>query len=102
MEQFDDVKLVSIARTLYSLDSSEDKANTGLELIFKKKELKNEDRNRLLNFIDQQKYSKPMTIFRMKQEILDLCKYEGRRTSYGVVSREELEAIYSFVKEQTK
>lgn len=104
MEQFDDLKLKTIARSFYYSGSNYDAEVD--RLLDKKEKLSDSERNKLLSFIDKNKTSKPKSMGDMKRELLAMAGYKADDSAYGYnsapVSRRELEVIYNFVKEKIK
>jgi hypothetical protein len=99
MEIFNDEKLISLAKKAY-YTKNVDQKYYDVESLFKKTALNNKERNQLVEFVDSQRTLSPLSMSFMKREILQIIGYKGT-TSYAsgnTVNREELEAIYSFIK----
>lgn len=96
-ETFNDQQLITLARSrFFSVDP--DYSDQSLKNLFSKKELDNKDRNRLLGFLAEHKYARPLSMREMKSEIFSILNYETTNSYTTTVSRTELEVIYNFIK----
>lgn len=94
-DTFDDRKLQNIARYNFYSSKSDDKA---VEKLLSKDKLTNDERNTLLEFIEANRYTKPLSIKDMKEEIFALIGRPPVGNSYSTtVSRGELEHIYKHI-----
>lgn len=96
-----DEKLLNLAKKYYY---SNGKTPDGQIIkCFSKKSLNDTDRTALLDFITNNADIKPMSMTRMKMEILTAIKREDVLVDYtNTLSRKEVEAIYAYVMDQTK
>jgi hypothetical protein len=106
MKQFDDKRLVDLAKRYYYGHGKE--PNSTVRTCFNKTDaLNNDERNELLKFIEENMFVRPISMSQMKREILGFIGYKKDWTnnggySYGdnTVNRKELEAIYQWFMKQ--
>lgn len=102
MESFDDRKLINLARYHWYSQKSENRPED-IDALFGKEKLSNTERNKLLGFIEESKYNKPVSMAEMKRRIFEIIGYKDEHSSgyyvTNTVNRAELEAIYNFIKE---
>lgn len=90
--QFDDAKLVKLAKRAYYSLKGEKFAH--LESLLHKKTLTDGDRNKLLDLVDAGHAAKPTSIKEMKEDIFSLIGCKSPNPYGSTVSRSELEIIH--------
>lgn len=98
MESFDDRKLINLARYNFYSHKIDDRPE-GIEELFTKEKLSNSESNQLLAFLETSRHHKPLSMSEMKRQILSIIGFENAKNSWqNTVSRDELEAIYNYIK----
>lgn len=98
---FDDRRLIGIARTMLHSTSAKPDNVKILTNLFTKTILSVEERNVLLQFMDEFKPSlssrRPLSIKDMKREIMSIIDFKSTNDWGTTVNREEVYAIYQFL-----
>lgn len=101
-QQFDDSRLISLAKTFYYTKGNEP-SKVVREALTKEK-LSNDERNALIEFIQANSFNRPMSMGEMKREILAYIGYSDAPRNYSyntsTVSSKEMTAIYHWFKKQ--
>ena len=97
LDVFNDRNLINLARYNFQFLKTEIRPDN-IEKLLHKEKLSNSERNSLVEFISNSKYSKPMSMSQMKRRVLEEIGYVKSINNYqNTVNREELEAIYNFI-----
>jgi hypothetical protein len=95
--KFNDSKLIELAKSTYYASELAPQKTPHVQKLFGKDELNNEERNQLIDFVNDYRKRLPVSMTTMKRELLNLAGYKGHSSTGNVVNRDELAAIYDFV-----
>lgn len=97
-DTFDDRKLINLARFHFYSAKEVKESGPSVQKLFEKEKLTNEERNKILQFIEENRDVRPLGIAAMKREIFRLIGAPDVPNSYPTVNRNEVEHIYNFIK----
>lgn len=99
---FDDARLIRMAKAYWYGATEVPYKDLSLEGFFRKEKLTNDERNRLLSFIEESKPIKQKSMVEMKRELLSLVGAKESNSYSNTIGRDELKVIYDYVKSIVK